>query len=752
MLCVSLSPSYKQIMVGLIMETLVRDNVRDIIAWENVAKLDYENDISKAEEDLALKIANYLGELGINKPSSLIELGSGSGHISAILSTIGYHVTLMDFSEEILTKSKRLFESKGLKADFICGNIFNVNQQVNKQYDVAWNSGVMEHFNTKELAQLFKVIKEITKHYYLCIVPNTESLPYLLFRHKAMKSGKWLYGMEFLRDDYEEIAKQAGFILRKKIYLGDLFTTDYIRYFFGDESSKDYQEFLEAGFLPEKENYLILYLFEKESGVRDIGPITHSACEMKTINFDYITALQKKNRELLQENAFKKFESHCDHLSSNNDVKPIANSSNIQLLINTIKKYGLFSLFKMGLRECRDAGVINSIKYFRNKVRSSSPINNIGLDNSINLIKSAIDLMHYLHQCNLIKGILFIDSAFDFDEDRNQRSIALANEFNSQGYFVFFLRYQWSEQDTSIFDFKLFKQGVMQIPRLHIDYLLSSEIIQEIALNRYFVITIPDSFLFKKYLSIRHAGIKICYDIMDSWKDFNKVGSASWYDDKVEQFFINNADVVSAVSKCLVDKLSNTREIKLISNGLFGNDNFLPFTKTTKYHVGYIGHLTEKWFNWDYIFKLAEDQRFILHIIGEGAPIKIHETIRKYSNIIFYGYVPKTNLAQYASYFNVGLIPFIDSELSHCVDPLKVYDYLQFGRPVVSTGIPHLSDYPYCVNTVNFSDFKDAIIKFSQEITIDKFKISSFLRENTWNKKVIQLIHFLENDSINGGQ
>ena len=731
------------------METVAREN---IIEWEKVARLDYTDDISNAEKELALKIANCLEEVGINAFSSLIELGSGSGHLSAILSERGYQVTLMDFSKEVLDKSERLFKKKGLKAEFICGDIFNVNQHVKKEYDVTWNSGVMEHFTTEKLLELFKTIKDITKHYYVCVVPNPESLPYLLFRYKAMKAGNWLYGMEFLRDDYEEIAEAVGFKLRKKIYLGNSFTTDYIRYFFGNESGKEYQEFLEAGFLPEKESYLMLYLFEKEEGIKGKHPLVYSSCEVKTINFDYITALQKKNRDLLQENFLIKFEFERENRNYKTRIKEIISSSGLPVIIHMLKKYGVVYLLKSVAKECRNSGVINSIKYYKNKV--ITPVNSkiISTDSSINLLDSSIDFIKHLEQQNLIKGIVFIDSAFDFDESRNQRSICVANELNLRGYFVFFLRYQWGVNDTSSSDFKIFKQGIMQIPRLKIEYLLSLDIIRTIKLNSYFIITIPDMFLINNYLNIRNQGIKVCYDILDNWKEFNKVGAAPWYNENIENFFINNADVVTAVSKKLVNTLNSSREIKLLSNGLSGNDNFLPYIKEEdKYHVGYIGHLTDKWFHWDYIFNLAKDNRFVIHIIGEGASLNILKKIKEYKNIIFYGYIPKTHLKQYASYFNVGLIPFINSELSNCVDPLKVYDYLQFGRPVVSTGIPHISEYPYCINTVEFSDFKDAIIKLSEEIIlIDKNKIISFLRKNTWNKKITELLNFIQSESITG--
>ncbi|HEX9189763.1 MAG TPA: glycosyltransferase, partial [Vicinamibacteria bacterium] len=40
--------------------------------------------------------------------------------------------------------------------------------------------------------------------------------------------------------------------------------------------------------------------------------------------------------------------------------------------------------------------------------------------------------------------------------------------------------------------------------------------------------------------------------------------------------------------------------------------------------------------------------------------------------------------------WDVCLVPFVDTELTRCVDPVKVYEYLAAGRPVVATPLPEL--------------------------------------------------------------
>ena len=266
--------------------------------WDKVAEIDYTLDeISNSQRKLALDITECLNELKVIPPAELIELGSGSGVLSSILAEQGYQTTLVDFSSVALEKSKLFFHKKQLSGEFLLGDIFNVSSLVDKTYDVSWNSGVMEHFHAQELLALFKSIYSITKKFYICIVPNPESLPYLLFRYKAMKKGTWLYGLEFLRDDYENIAQDAGFKLVKKKYLGIEFTQDYINYFFGVEAAKDYQEFIENGLAPTKESYLLMYVFQVTDTPMKKIESADSWCELKTEMFDSKALTAKRLEE-----------------------------------------------------------------------------------------------------------------------------------------------------------------------------------------------------------------------------------------------------------------------------------------------------------------------------------------------------------------------------------------------------------------------------------------------------------------------
>ena len=56
-------------------------------------------------------------------------------------------------------------------------------------------------------------------------------------------------------------------------------------------------------------------------------------------------------------------------------------------------------------------------------------------------------------------------------------------------------------------------------------------------------------------------------------------------------------------------------------------------------------------------------------------------------NLVFHRLVPHRELADYLALFDVCLIPHLDNAHTAGNNPLKLYDYLTTGRPVVSTRV-----------------------------------------------------------------
>jgi glycosyltransferase involved in cell wall biosynthesis len=64
--------------------------------------------------------------------------------------------------------------------------------------------------------------------------------------------------------------------------------------------------------------------------------------------------------------------------------------------------------------------------------------------------------------------------------------------------------------------------------------------------------------------------------------------------------------------------------------------------------------------------------------------------VRDLPNVRLFGPRPYADLPSYLAAMDVGLIPFKHNRLTYHADPIKAYEYLAAGLPVVATDLPAL--------------------------------------------------------------
>lgn len=198
--------------------------------------------------------------------------------------------TELDFSLKAIKKSQDFFKHYLIQGKFIHGNFLNLDRLKIKEHDVVWNSGVMEHFNDTDLLKIFHLIKGKTKKFFIFLVPNPLSFPYLLFRYKLMRENKWNFGQEYLRLDYDKFLKSAGFNLIVKKFLGFNFTQYFIDIFFNSNlGSRYYSELLKNKLIPEQNAYLVAYITTTNNNKTSLKK------RFKTIDNAVTTKIRTKN-------------------------------------------------------------------------------------------------------------------------------------------------------------------------------------------------------------------------------------------------------------------------------------------------------------------------------------------------------------------------------------------------------------------------------------------------------------------------
>ena len=152
--------------------------------------------------------------------------------------------------------------------------------------------------------------------------------------------------------------------------------------------------------------------------------------------------------------------------------------------------------------------------------------------------------------------------------------------------------------------------------------------------------------------------------------------------------------------------------------------------------------MSGSWFDWESLILIAERcPNYTFQIIGHSNPVDL----KLPKNIELLGAKNSIEINEIASRWKVGIIPFKINKLSAAVDPIKIYEYLALGLPVVSFYMPQIKDYPNTklVNTVDeFVNELDIVIKNNTNQTT----VNQWLEQNTWQDRVNQYLELMNID------
>ncbi|MFH1045785.1 MAG: ElyC/SanA/YdcF family protein [Candidatus Omnitrophota bacterium] len=160
--------------------------------------------------------------------------------------------------------------------------------------------------------------------------------------------------------------------------------------------------------------------------------------------------------------------------------------------------------------------------------------------------------------------------------------------------------------------------------------------------------------------------------------------------------------------------------------------------------VGYIGGI-HKWIDQDLI-KTAAQSRPDYSFVFVGPLQTEVSKLTTLKNIYFLGHKAHTELPEYVSHFDVGIIPYLLTEYTKNVYPTKLNEYLALGKPVVSTDLLEIKAFNKRYNNVvavgkdpaEFTRRLTEILEAPQSEEIRRRRIQ-IARENTWKNRIDQM-------------
>lgn len=342
------------------------------------------------------------------------------------------------------------------------------------------------------------------------------------------------------------------------------------------------------------------------------------------------------------------------------------------------------------------------------------------------------------------KNVLLLAGIPIHDTGGGQRSTQLALEFLRRGFKVTYVNrfpsYEtqpmlasWSHPELDCLSYEEFDLG--RYVDEHATLLPQTHVLVEFPLPEYLVLA----------RELQQRGALIVYDLMDEWS--SGLGG-TWYSSGIEDRLIATSDLLVATSlelKEVLERRAPGRSVLLLPNAvnleLFDSSRTYPRPSDLPTHrpiIGYVGSMYGQWFREDLVLEVA--RRY-----PEASVVVVGDHRQRFrdppENLYTLGLKPHTQIPAYVANFDVCLIPFDPVPLIQATSPLKVFEYLALGKPVVATSMRELQALPNVYIAANDAEFVGKINHALRDaISSNNGELAAFVRKHCWKARIDSLL------------
>jgi len=244
-------------------------------------------------------------------------------------------------------------------------------------------------------------------------------------------------------------------------------------------------------------------------------------------------------------------------------------------------------------------------------------------------------------------------------------------------------------------------------------------------------------------------GWPVIYDCMDDHSGFSGAIDALVTE---ERELLANADLVVASSVRLeANARALARNVILVRNACdYEHFAIDAAGKNARPLIGYYGAIAD-WFDSALVAELAErrpDWDFVLVGSTYGADLG---RLTQLPNVSLPGEQPYDAIPHWLARFDAAIIPFKRTSLTEATNPVKIYEMLAAGKPVVSVPIPEVAALAPLVRLASDAaeferEIEAALDCGGEAVAFESGSIAAavqtrraFAREQTWERRVEQL-------------
>lgn len=246
---------------------------------------------------------------------------------------------------------------------------------------------------------------------------------------------------------------------------------------------------------------------------------------------------------------------------------------------------------------------------------------------------------------------------------------------------------------------------------------------------------------------------KIIYDCMDLATAFDFNNNFKHKVIENEKKLINDSSVILVSSYSLYlelkEKYNCEDKLVLIRNAFGGeivedkSNVDLVNNEKQNFKIGFIGNISNKLVDFDSIeITLNKIENIEYHFIGPVTDVQF-----KHDRVKFYGIVNYHEIKNYVKNFDCFILPFKLDEFRRASDPVKVYEYINYNKPIVSV---YYEELDYFSQFLYFYSNNDDLVSLIKTLVSNGFvsKYSDrqrvdFLLKNSWEVRIFEIKRLL---------
>ena len=264
---------------------------------------------------------------------------------------------------------------------------------------------------------------------------------------------------------------------------------------------------------------------------------------------------------------------------------------------------------------------------------------------------------------------------------------------------------------------------------------------------------------------VGHLGERaVVYDVTDDWTELDQSTREAQLIARQDAELCRRADAVIVCSERLFEKKSVlARNLHLIPNGVHVAhyesvlDRSLPMPPETaawkRPVLGYTGTVHASRVDIDLVEDLARTYRDgSIALIGPDF-LSSQDAARldALGNVHRVPPVPYSRIPDYMRAFDVCIVPHRISPFTESLNPIKLWEYLAAGKPIVSTAVPGFRDFPEHVRIgTSAGTFADCVADALREDGDKSEARRREARHHSWDARVDDVVRVLGSCAAHG--